>query len=150
MKRKETYASTGPRMTVRFFGGYDFTAADLSKTNWAEAAYGKGVPMGGDLAAAPASKAPSFIVMAAKDPSGANLDRIQIIKGWVEVEVAGVIKRFELSYSFSSDWPGHILLDGSRTFNFSDFKLSPPKKMAGLIKIKDAFDVNFKLILRTV
>ncbi|MEO6454686.1 MAG: hypothetical protein ABIN97_11460 [Ginsengibacter sp.] len=74
----------------------------------------------------------------------------ELIKGWVEVEVAGVIKRFELSYSFSNDGPGHIQLDGGRTFNFSDFKLSPPKKMAGLIKIKDAFDVNFQLILRTV
>ena len=74
----------------------------------------------------------------------------EFIKGWVEVEVAGVVKRFELCYSFSNDGPGHIQLDGGRTFNFSDFKLSPPKKMAGLIKIKDAFDVNFQLILRTV
>jgi len=74
----------------------------------------------------------------------------ELIKGWVEVEVAGVIKRFELSYSFSNDVAGHLQLDGGRTFNFSDFKLSPPKKMAGLIKIKDAFDVNFQLILRAV
>jgi hypothetical protein len=86
MKRKETYASTGPRMTVRFFGGYDFSGADLGKPNWAEAAYGKGVPMGGDLAIAPAGKAPSFLVMAAKDPMGANLDRVQIIKGWVDAK----------------------------------------------------------------
>jgi hypothetical protein len=86
MKRKETYASTGPRITVRFFGGFDFSAADLGKTNWAEAAYGKGVPMGGDLVATTAGKAPSFIVMAAKDPMGANLDRVQIIKGWVDAK----------------------------------------------------------------
>ena len=74
----------------------------------------------------------------------------ELIKGWVEVEVAGVVKRFELCYSFSNDGPAHILLDGGRSFNFSDFKLSPPKKMAGIIKIKDAFNVNFQLILRTV
>jgi hypothetical protein len=84
MKRKETYGTTGPRMTVRFFGGYDFSAADLGNANWAEVAYGKGVPMGGDLAAAPAGRAPSFLVMAVKDPIGANLDRVQIIKGWVD------------------------------------------------------------------
>ena len=86
MKRKETYASTGPRMTVRFFGGYDYSAADLGKPNWAEAAYGKGVPMGGDLTASSAGKAPSFVVMAIKDPMGANLDRVQIIKGWVDAK----------------------------------------------------------------
>ncbi len=86
MKRKETYASTGPRITVRFFGGFDFAASDLAKTNWVEAAYGKGVPMGGDLTATTASKAPSFIVMAAKDPMSANLDRVQIIKGWVDAK----------------------------------------------------------------
>ncbi len=86
MQRKETYGTTGPRMTVRFFGGYDFTEADLSKTNWAELAYNKGVPMGGDLTATPADKAPSFIVMATKDPIGANLDRVQIIKGWIDAK----------------------------------------------------------------
>jgi hypothetical protein len=86
MKRKETYASTGPRITVRFFGGFDFAASDLAKANWAEAAYGKGVPMGGDLTATTAGKAPSFIVMAAKDPMSANLDRVQIIKGWVDAK----------------------------------------------------------------
>ena len=78
------------------------------------------------------------------------LNKTELIKGWVEVELAGVVKRFELSYSFSNNGQGDIQLDGGRSFNFSDFKLSPPKKMAGLIKIKDAFDVNFQLILRAV
>ena len=86
MKRKETYATTGPRMTVRFFGGYDYTAADFSKANWAELAYSNGVPMGGDLTANTAGKAPSFLVMAVKDPIGANLDRVQIIKGWIDAK----------------------------------------------------------------
>ena len=70
-------------MVVRFFGGYDFTAADISRSP-AVAGYAKGVPMGGDLPAAPAGKAPTFLVAALKDPKTGNLDRIQVIKGWVD------------------------------------------------------------------
>ena len=85
MKRKETYATTGPRMIVRFFGGWDFTPADAATRNPAEAGYTKGVPMGGDLARqAGDGKAPTFLVAALKDPIGGNLDRIQIVKGWVD------------------------------------------------------------------
>ena len=83
MKRRETYASTGPRMTVRFFGGWDFADADL-KTDWVKAGYARGVPMGGELNAANAKGAPRFIVSALKDPVGANLDRAQIVKGWID------------------------------------------------------------------
>jgi hypothetical protein len=83
MKRRETYATSGPRMVVRFFGGYDFTAADVSRSP-AVAGYAKGVPMGADLPAAPAGKAPTFLVAALKDPRTGNLDRIQIIKGWLD------------------------------------------------------------------
>ena len=82
LKRKETYATTGPRMTVRLFGGWDFTEADLNRPNWVEIGYGKGVPMGGDLAARGENSAPTFLVSALKDPQGANLDRVQIVKGW--------------------------------------------------------------------
>ncbi len=84
MKRKEVYATTGPRMIVRFFGGWDFTAADARSRIPAEAGYARGVPMGGDLRRAPAGKAPTFLVAALKDPIGANLDRIQIVKGWLD------------------------------------------------------------------
>lgn len=84
MKRKETYATTGSRMIVRFFGGWDFDAADAQTRNPAVPGYTKGVPMGGDLRDAPAGKSPTFLVAALKDPIGANLDRIQIIKGWVD------------------------------------------------------------------
>jgi len=84
MERKETYATTGTRLVVRFFGGWDFTAADASNRHPAEAGYARGVPMGGDLSAAPSGKAPTFLVAASKDPMGANLDRIQIIKGWLD------------------------------------------------------------------
>ena len=84
MQRRETYATTGPRMLVRFFGGWDFEPADANNRMPAAIGYAKGVPMGGDLSAAPQGKAPTFIAAALKDPIGANLDRIQIIKGWVD------------------------------------------------------------------
>jgi hypothetical protein len=86
MERREAYATTGPRMVVRFFGGWEFTAADALSRSPAVAGYTKGVPMGGDLRAAPAGKSPTFLVAALKDPIGANLDRIQIIKGWLDAK----------------------------------------------------------------
>jgi hypothetical protein len=84
MDRKETYATTGTRMIVRFFGGFDFESDDTHNRMPARVGYSKGVPMGGDLSAAPEGKSPTFLVAALKDPLGANLDRIQIIKGWVD------------------------------------------------------------------
>ena len=84
MKRKETYATTGPRIPVRFFGGWEFTDNDLRSRTPAFIGYEKGVPMGGDLTRAPKGKAPTFMVFALRDPIGANLDRIQIIKGWLD------------------------------------------------------------------
>jgi hypothetical protein len=86
MQRKETYATTGPRMIVRFFGGWEFAAADAQNRLPAAIGYGKGVPMGGDLRAAAAGKAPTFLVAALKDPIGANLDRIQVVKGWMAAD----------------------------------------------------------------
>jgi hypothetical protein len=84
MQRRETYATTGPRMAVRLFAGWDFTAEDAKSRTPAEAGYRKGVPMGGELKAAPAGKRPTFLVAALKDPMGANLDRYQIVKGWLD------------------------------------------------------------------
>ncbi len=84
MSRRETYATTGPRMLVRFFGSWDFEQADGNTRNPATVGYEKGVPMGGDLTNAPRGKSPTFLVAALKDPIGANLDRIQIVKGWVD------------------------------------------------------------------
>jgi Protein of unknown function (DUF3604) len=86
MQRKETYATTGSRMAVRFFGGWDFEPADAQNRNPGAIGYGKGVPMGGDLTAAPDGKVPTFLVAALKDPLGANLDRYQIVKGWLDGE----------------------------------------------------------------
>jgi hypothetical protein len=82
MMRRETFSTTGPRMTVRFFGGYDFADSDAAG-DVAKAGYSKGVPMGGDLKAAPAGKKAGFLIAAMKDPDGANLDRVQVIKGWL-------------------------------------------------------------------
>jgi hypothetical protein len=84
MMRRETYATTGPRMMVRFFGGWDFGPGDADTRRPAVAGYLKGVPMGGTLPAATGQASPSFLVFALKDPIGANLDRIQIIKGWLD------------------------------------------------------------------
>ncbi len=86
MHRKEVYATTGPRIQLRFFGGWDYLPSDLSTSDMITIGYKKGVSMGGDISNAPAGKAPSFMITALKDPVDANLDRIQIVKGWVEKE----------------------------------------------------------------
>ncbi|UCC85439.1 MAG: DUF3604 domain-containing protein [Gemmatimonadota bacterium] len=82
MVRRETYATTGPRMVVRFFGGWEFDEDDIRSRAPAFIGYEKGVPMGGDLRPR-TGDAPTFMVYALRDPIGANLDRIQIIKGWM-------------------------------------------------------------------
>jgi len=84
MQRKETYATTGSRILVRFFGGWDFEAADANSRQPGAVGYAKGVPMGGDLHAAPAGMAPTFLVAALKDAYSGNLDRIQVVKGWLD------------------------------------------------------------------
>jgi len=83
---KETFATTGPRMKVRFFGGFDYPENLLDNNEWLETAYAGGVPMGGDLSSAPQGKAPVFVIHALKEANGANLDRIQVIKGWVDAD----------------------------------------------------------------
>jgi hypothetical protein len=99
MERRETYATSGPRMTVRFFGGFDFAADDAQSRNPAIAGYTKGVAMGSDLPAAPRDKAPTFLVAALKDPIGANLDRIQIVKGWLDADGKTHEKIFDVAWS---------------------------------------------------
>ncbi len=84
MARKEVYGTTGSRMTVRFFGGWEYTDEDIKSRIPAFAGYQKGVPMGGDLSARKGDASPSFMVFALRDPIGGNLDRIQIVKGWMD------------------------------------------------------------------
>ncbi|MFC3612856.1 DUF3604 domain-containing protein [Lutimaribacter marinistellae] len=86
MERKEVYATTGTRLRVRVFGGWGFTAEDMDRSDFAAYGYKEGVPMGGDLSAAPEGTAPTFLIRALRDPDGANLDRIQVVKGWTTSE----------------------------------------------------------------
>jgi len=100
MQRKETYATTGSRMIVRFFGGWEFDSKDANNRLPARVGYAKGVPMGGDLSVAPkGNKAPTFLVAALKDPIGGNLDRIQIIKGWMDAKGELNEKVYDVAWS---------------------------------------------------
>lgn len=99
MARKEVYATTGPRMIVRFFGGWDYTAQDLNSRQPAFRGYEKGVPMGDDLTARTGDGAPTFMVYALRDPIGANLDRIQVVKGWLDKEGKTHEKVYDVAWS---------------------------------------------------
>lgn len=83
LTRRETYGTTGSRIRLRFFGGYGFEKGDIDRPDYARRGYERGVPMGGDLAAGPGGVAPSFLVHAVRDPDGPNLDRVQVVKGWL-------------------------------------------------------------------
>ena len=98
MKRKEVYGTSGTRMTVRFFGGWNFKPEDARGRNLADAGYAKGVPMGGDLPKAPRGKAPTFLVAALKDPLFGNLDRIQIVKGWLGKDGVAQEKVYDVAW----------------------------------------------------
>lgn len=99
MERKETYATTGPRIMVRLFAGWEFTDDDLRSRVPAFAGYEKGVPMGGELSTAPAGKVPTFMFYSLRDPIGANLDRIQIIKGWLDKKGKTHEKVYDVAWS---------------------------------------------------
>jgi hypothetical protein len=99
LARKEVYATTGTRPRVRVFGGWDFTEGDLGRSEFAKYGYDNGVPMGGDLSAAPSGKAPSFLVRALRDVDGANLDRIQIVKGWLDADGEPQEKVYDVVWS---------------------------------------------------
>ncbi len=128
MKRKETYATTGTRMIIRFFGGWDFEKADAETRYPANTGYTKGVPMGGDLRDAPAGKSPTFLVAALKDPIGANLDRIQIIKGWVDASGRTQEKVYDVAWG-----------NADRRKAGADGKLPP---VGNTVNVDEAFWMN--------
>ena len=99
MERRETYATTGPRMRVRLFGGFDFVEEDARRRDLALLGYSKGVPMGSDLPPAPEGRAPGFLVYALRDPMGANLDRVQIVKGWLGADGKAREEVYDVAWS---------------------------------------------------
>ena len=99
MERKETYATTGSRMLVRFFGGWEFKEDDLRNREPAFVGYKKGVPMGGELNSAAEGQAPTFMAIALRDPIGANLDRVQIVKGWMDADGELHEKVYDVAWS---------------------------------------------------
>jgi hypothetical protein len=98
-QRKEVYATSGPRIALRVFGGFGFSAADAKARDIAAVGYARGVPMGRDLAAAPGGRAPSFLVHASKDERSGNLDRMQMVKGWVDAAGATHEKIYDIAWS---------------------------------------------------
>jgi hypothetical protein len=98
-QRKEVYASTGPRIRLRFFGGWDFDDGDADRPGLARIGYDEGVPMGGDLTQGPEGGAPTFLMYAIKDPRGANLDRVQVVKGWLDADGKSQEKVYDVAWS---------------------------------------------------
>ena len=99
MARKEVFGTSGTRLTVRVYGGYDYTGEELKAADWAKQVCASGVPMGGDLMAATEGQIPSLLVQARKDPDGANLDRIQVVKGWLDANGETHEQVFDVSWS---------------------------------------------------
>lgn len=99
LSRKEVYATTGSRVRVRVFGGFDFVAEDQARSDFAKYGYENGTPMGGDLSAVPAGKIPGFLIRALRDPDGANLDRVQMIKGWLKADGTTAEKVYDVVWS---------------------------------------------------
>ena len=122
LKRKEVYATTGTRIKVRLFAGWEFTQADATGADMVKLGYEKGVPMGGDLKNAPEGKAPAFMVSALKDPDWGNLDRVQIIKGWLDTEGNTHEKVYDIAVSDNRtiDSNGRCMTPVGNTVNINE------------------------------
>jgi hypothetical protein len=112
-KRKEVFATTGPRIRLQIFGGWDFDG--INAQNYQDIGYERGVPMGGDLYQTSLDAGPSFAIRVTKDPVGANLDRAQIIKGWIDMEGVTHEKIFDVAWSDEriEDKEGNLELVGN-------------------------------------
>ena len=99
MSRKEVYATTGTRMRVRVFAGYDFKESDLPRPDFAAHGYAQGVPMGADLEADGDGRMPKLLIRAVRDPDGANLDRVQVVKGWLDADGDTHEKVYDVAWS---------------------------------------------------
>ena len=142
MRRKEVYATTGPRMTVRFFGGWDYEGSDVFRPDLAKIGYQKGVPMGGSITQAPKGKSASFLIHAVKDPDGANLDRVQVVKGWQDArgQLHEKIYNVALSDNRSEDKKGKVVPVG----NTVDIKNASYTNSIGDMKLTTVWvDPNF-------
>jgi hypothetical protein len=136
MYRKETFGVSGPHIKVRFFGGWEYGADTMSQRDWVKTGYAKGVPMGGDLPPMPTGKgvAPTFVVWAVKDPTSANLDRIQIIKGWSK-HGQSFEKIFDVAWSGDrkpDKWTGRVPAIQSTV----DFETATFKNSTGAAELK--------------
>jgi hypothetical protein len=140
-KRKEVYATTGSRITVRVFAGWDFQAEEVHRPDFAATGYDRGVPMGGDLFGGPEDAAPTFMIRALRDPEGANLDRIQIIKGWVDKDDEPQTKVFDVAWSGDRtlDDDGKLPPVGS-TVNGADFSNTIGAAVLGGYWVDPEFD----------
>ena len=98
-KRKEVYATSGTRIVLQVFGGFSFAAGDAERGDIASLGYREGVPMGGDLSAAPRNRAPGLLISARKDPIGANLDRVQVVKGWLAADGTSRERVFNVAWA---------------------------------------------------
>lgn len=108
-RRREVYGTSGPRITLRVFGGFGFVPADRHATDLAGVGYRKGVPMGGELLRPAAGRVPALLIQAVREPGGANLDRVQVIKGWRDAQGAVHQKIFNVAWS----GPRQLARDGS-------------------------------------
>ena len=118
-KRREVYATTGPRIALRFFGGWDYNEADAVRPDLAAIGYRRGVPMGGDLTRPDDGDAPRFLIRAIKDPDGANLDRVQVVKGWRNKD-GGLFERvYDVAWSGNRSIADGVLEDIESTVDLA-------------------------------
>ena len=133
LKRRESWGTSGTRMRVRFFGGFDLPADLHTQPGMVQTAYAKGVPMGGDLQAGPAGKSPAFVVWAMRDANSAPLQRIQIVKGWVEGDATKeAVYDVACSDGLKPDAKTHRCPDNGAKVNLQDCSVTSGKGAAEL------------------